>query len=164
MDEHLDGYEYAAELGALGYPEFSYLKGTTSPDPTKLLLRALNEPNLDSRIAEGLPWLVWSYVDMDWIWLVENAKVTRRQNRLGFVVSLATELARRKNNRKRASELRHQLEILEMSRLSEEDTFCHDSMTEAERVWAREHRSPAAAHWNLLTDMRVEQLSDGSLP
>jgi hypothetical protein len=146
MDEHLDGYEYAAELGALGYPEFSYLKGTTTPDRTKLLLRALNEPNLDSRIAEGLPWLVWSYVDMDWIWLVENAKVTRRQNRLGFVVSLATEPARRKNNRERASELQHELEILEMSQLSEEDTFCHDSMTEAERVWTREHRSPAAAH------------------
>jgi hypothetical protein len=164
MDEHLHGYDYAAELGALGYPKFSYLKGTTIPDPKKLLLRALNEPNLDSRIGEGLPWLVWSYVDMDWIWLVENAKATCRQNRLGFVVSLATELARRTNNRERASQLQHQLEILEMSRLSEEDTFCHDSMTEAERVWAREHRSSAAAHWNLLTDMRAEYLSDGSIP
>ena len=40
------------------------------------------------------------------------------------------------------------------SRLAPEDTFCHDSMTQAERVWLREHRSPTAAHWNLLTDMK----------
>jgi hypothetical protein len=46
-----------------------------------------------------------------------------------------------------------------MCRLSEEDTLCHDSMTEAERKGVREHRSAAAAHWNLLTDMRVEHLS-----
>jgi hypothetical protein len=164
MNLHLEKYDYAAELGALGYPKFSYLKGKTIPDPAKLLLRALNEPNLDSRIAEGLPWLVWSYADMDWVWLVESVRGNRRQNRLGFIVSLATELARRRNNRERASHLQHQLEILDMSRLPEEDTFCHDSMTEAERVWAREHRSPVAAHWNLLTDMRVEHLCDGSPP
>lgn len=159
MDERPHGDDYAAELGTLGYPEFSYLKGTTTPDPAKLLLYALNEPDLDSRIAEGLPWLALTYVNLDWDRLVENAKVNRRQNRLGFVLSLANELAQRKNDSERASMLRQWLEILEMARLSEEDAFCHDSMTEAERKWVREHRSPVAAHWNLLTDMRIEQLS-----
>jgi hypothetical protein len=78
---------------------------------------------------------------------------------LGFVVSLATELAQRTNKNERVSALQRQLEILEVCRLFEEDTLCHDSMTEAERKWVREHRSAAAAHWNLLTDMKVEQLS-----
>ena len=159
MDELLHGHDYAAELGALGYPKFSYLKGTTTPDPANLLLNALNEPDLDSRTAEGLPWLALTYVNLDWDRLIENAKVNRRQNRLGFVISLANELAQRQNDRARASMLSQCLEILERARLSEEDTFCHDSMTEAERTWVREHRSSVAVHWNLLTDMRAEQLS-----
>jgi acetyl esterase/lipase len=32
------------------------------------------------------------------------------------------------------------------------------SMTNVERRWLREHRSPHAAHWNLLTDLRREHL------
>jgi hypothetical protein len=31
-------------------------------------------------------------------------------------------------------------------------------MTRAERAWLREHRSKSAEHWNLLTDLTVEQL------
>jgi hypothetical protein len=151
--------DYVADLGALGYPGFPHVRGLTTADPGELLLNALNEPNLDSRIVEGLPWVVWSCVDVDWSWLVEKAKLTRRQNRLGFLVSLATELAKRKNKNERVSELQRQSEILEMCRLSEEDTLCHDSMTEAERKWIREHRSAAAPHWNLLTDMKAEHLS-----
>ena len=89
--------DYAAELGALGYPKFAYLKGTTTPDPAELLLDALNEPDLNSRIVEALPWLVLNYRDLDWGWLSENAKLHRRPNRLGFVVSVASELAQRKN-------------------------------------------------------------------
>ena len=123
-----------------------------------MLLSALNEPDLDSRIVDGLPWVVWSYVEIDWSWLVEKAKLTHRQNRLGFLVSLATELTQRTNKNERVSKLQRHLEILEMCRLSEEDTLCHDSMTEGEREWVREPRSAAAAHWNLLTDMRVEHL------
>jgi len=32
-------------------------------------------------------------------------------------------------------------------------------MTQAERAWLREQRSPSAAHWNLLTDMKGENLA-----
>src|SRR5260370_26601235 len=39
---------------------------------------ALSEPNLDSRVAEGLPWLAMAYVDMDWGWLVRSAKLRDR--------------------------------------------------------------------------------------
>jgi hypothetical protein len=104
--------------------------------------------------------VVLSYVEIDWSWLVEKAKLNHRQNRLGFLVSVATELAQRTNKNERIPKLQRQLEILEIWRLPEEDTLCHDSMTEA-RVWARKHRSPAAVHWNLLTDMRAEQLCTG---
>ena len=61
--------EYAADLGALGYPGFSYVKGLTTADPGELLLRSVNEPDLDSRIVEGMPWVVWNYVEIDWSWV-----------------------------------------------------------------------------------------------
>jgi hypothetical protein len=154
--------DFSAELGALGYPGFSYLRVRRRRNPAEVLLAALNEPNLDSRVAEGLPWLALAYVDMDWDWLVRNAKLRDRQNRLGFVLSLASEVAVGKNGRQREDKLRQYVGVLENSRLVREDTFCHDSMTHAERVWLREHRSPTAAHWNLLTDMKGEHLAYAS--
>jgi hypothetical protein len=157
-DKLMKKRDYAAELGALGYPQFSYLKKKKPSAPGKLLFDALDESELDSRIAEGLPWLARTSVDMDWDWLVQNAKLHRRQNRLGFVLALALDLARAKNENERMSKLRWQLEKLESIRLTEEDTFSHDSMTKAERVWLREHRSPVAAHWNILSDMKAENL------
>ena len=154
--------DFSRDLGVLGYPGFSYLPARTRRNPAQVLFEALNQPNLDARVAEGLPWLVLTYVDMDWNWLVRNAKVHDRQNRLGFAVSLANEVAEREGEGARASKLRDRLEDLERARLAREDTFCHDSMTQAERVWLREHRSPSAGHWNLLTDMRGEHLAYAS--
>jgi transcriptional regulator with XRE-family HTH domain len=154
--------DFSGELGALGYPGFSYLRARTRRNPAEVLFEALNQPNLDARVAEGLPWLTMTYVDMDWDWLVRNAKVHDRQNRLGFAVSLASEVAEGKNENERAKKLRQRLEDLESARLAREDTFCHDSMTQVERAWLREHRSPAAAHWNLLTDMKREHLAYAS--
>ena len=151
--------DFSGDLGALGYPGFSYLPLRTRRNPAQVLLEALNQPDLDARVAEGLPWLALTYVDMDWNWLARNARVHDRQNRLGFAVSLASEVAERKGEGARLSKLRRCLEELESARLAREDTFCHDSMTQAERAWLREHRSPSAAHWNLLTDMKGEQLA-----
>ena len=155
-------HDFSAELGALGYPGFSYLRGGGRRNPAEVLLEALNEPNLDARVAEALPWLAMTYVDMDWAWLVRNAKVHDRQNRLGFAVALASEVSDGRKESERARNLRSCLEVLESARLAREDTFCHDSMTEAERAWLREHRSPAAAHWNLLTDIKGEDLAYSS--
>jgi transcriptional regulator with XRE-family HTH domain len=162
MPVSLPKRDFSAELGALGYPGFAYLRARRRRNPAEVLLEALNEPNLDARVAEGLPWLTMTYVDMNWDWLVRNAKVRDRQNRLGFAVSLAGDVAEGKNDRGRARELRQHLEVLEWARLAREDTFCHESMTQAERAWLREHRSPAAAHWNLLTDMKGEHLAYAS--
>ena len=63
--------DYAGDLGSLGYPKFSYLKEKTASDPAQLLFDALVEADLDSRVAEGLPWLALAYVDMDWDWLLQ---------------------------------------------------------------------------------------------
>ncbi len=83
--------DFSAELGALGYAEFSYLRARRPRNPAEVLLEALSQANLDSRVAEGLPWLALTYVDMDWDWLVRNAKLRDRQNRLGFALALAGE-------------------------------------------------------------------------
>ena len=152
-------HDFTADLAALGYPGFAYLRTKVQKNPAGVLLAALNEPNLDARVVEGLPWLMLTYVDMDWDWLVRNVKVRDRQNRLGFAVSLASEVAESKNDSERARKLRQCLQVLESGRLAREDTFCRDSMTQAERQWLREHSSPAAAHWNLLTDMKGEHLA-----
>ena len=155
-------HDFTADLAALGYPGFAYLRTKVQKNPAGVLLDALNEPNLDARVAEGLPWLTLTYVDMDWDWLVRNVKVRDRQNRLGFAVSLASEVAESKNDGERARKLRQCLHVLDSARLAREDTFCRDSMTQAERKWLREHRSPVAAHWNLLTDMKGEHLAYAS--
>ena len=154
-------HDFSAALGALGYPGFAYLGKKAKVNPALLLFDALNEPDLDSRVAEGLPWLVLTFAELDWNWLVRNAKVHDRQNRLGFAVSLAAEVAESDSvsDRGKARKLRECLRGLEAARLAAEDTFCHDSMTNAERVWLREHRSPVAAHWNLVTDLRKEHLA-----
>jgi transcriptional regulator with XRE-family HTH domain len=153
------GHDYGADLAALGYPGFAYLRNKVRRNPAGVLLAALNEPNLDARVAEGLPWLALTYVDMDWDWLVRNAKLSDVQNRLGFAVSLASEVAEGKNDSNRAEKLGGRLEVLERARLAREDTFCHDSMTQTERAWLRQHRSHTARHWNLLTDMENKHLA-----
>lgn len=150
--------DFGADLAALGYPGFGYLRTRVRKNPAGVLLDALHEPNLDARVAEGLPWLALTYVDMDWEWLVRNAKVSDVQNRLGFAISLARDAAERGNDNNRAQKLQACLEALERARLAREDTFCHDSMTQAERAWLRTHRSPTASHWNLLTDMEGKHL------
>jgi len=153
------GHDYGADLAALGYPGFAYLRTKVQRNPAGVLLHALNEPNLDARVAEGLPWLALTYVDMDWDWLLRNAKVSDVQNRLGFAISLAREVAEGKNDSNRAEKLGGRLEVLERARLAREDTFCHDSMTQTERAWLRQHRSRTARHWNLLTDMEGKHLA-----
>jgi hypothetical protein len=152
-------HDFGAELGALGYPGFAYLRTRVRRNPAGVLLDALNEPNLDARVAEGLPWLALTYVDLDWDWLVRHAKLQDRQNRLAFAVSLASEVAEGKRESEKAQKLLRWLDVLERARLAREDTFCHDGMTQAERAWLREHRSSVASHWNLLTDMESKDLA-----
>ena len=50
------------------------------------------------------------------------------------------------------------LSMVESGSRAVSDALCHDSMTNAEQTWLREHRSQEAAYWNLLTDLRADQL------
>jgi len=140
-------------LGALNYPGFAYLRGSLTLNPAALLMEAL-----DSRVTEALPWLPLTYPNLDWDWLMQNSKLRNRQNRLAFVVSLATQLAVQKKDVALQVELESCLQKLGPSRLAAEDTLCKDSMTTAERKWLKTHRSKMAKHWNLLTDLTAEQL------
>src|SRR5262245_34881163 len=114
-----------AELAGLGYPGFAHLRGRRRNNPAEVLLHALNESDLDSRAVEGLPWLVLRYADMDWDWLVQNAKVSDRQNRLGFVATLALQMAAKSREQQRSRKLAEYVGVLDLSRLVKEDTLCH---------------------------------------
>ena len=149
---------FQSMLGSLGYPGFAYLRGSVRLNPVELLMEALDSDELDSRVTEALAWLPLAYPLLNWDWLTANAKLRDRQNRLGFVVELARQAAEREGRSQLEEELANRVAKLELSRLVKEDTLCRESMTRTERAWLREHRPKSAEHWNLLTDLAVEQL------
>jgi transcriptional regulator with XRE-family HTH domain len=145
-------------LGSLGYPGFAYLtdpQGMTNP--AAVLLAALRHAHVPARVTEALPWLLTRFVDLDWDWLVNEAKRWNVQNRLGYLVSLAMDLGRRRNDSAAVSRLERVEQQLEDARLAKEDTLGR-TLTEPERRYLREHRPPVAAHWNLLTSLRADDL------
>ena len=149
-------------LAKLGYPGFSYLRTRTSgKHPFEFLLTALAQKSLDARVAEALPWVAVKYAQPDF-WLVENARKFNLQNRLGFVVSLARGVAEIWHEGSRSAELSQLENLLDDSRLAKEDSFYRPPHTQGEKEWLRKNRTEAAAHWNLLTDMRPEHLQYAS--
>jgi transcriptional regulator with XRE-family HTH domain len=150
--------QLAEALGALGYPGFAYLRHGARWHPARVLLTALQQPNLEARLAEALPWVVLRYPKLNWDWVFERAKVKDLQNRLGFVLSLTRQLAERLGDHAMALKLAGLGQQLNRARLAEEDTLGRESMTAAERRWLRDARSPEAKHWNLLTDLVPEHL------
>jgi transcriptional regulator with XRE-family HTH domain len=153
-----DAGSFKAILGNLGYPGFTYLRGADRLNPALALMEALDADDLDPRVTEALPWLPLAYPDLNWTWLAASAKLRDRQNRLGFVVELARQAARRSGDSELEQRLVSWVAALEPSRLARKDTLCKESMTQAERAWLRTHRPKSAKHWNLLTDLTVEQL------
>jgi transcriptional regulator with XRE-family HTH domain len=149
----------ASELAMLGYPGLSHLKARRKRNPAEVVLSALVNEELDTRLAEALPWVLLEHPDLDWQWLVRAAKVNDLQNKLGFVTNVARRLGENLGRNDTAKLLRDQEGALERSRLAREDTLCHDSLTQAERCWLRANRSEEARHWNLLTDLSLEHLS-----
>jgi hypothetical protein len=150
----------AQDLAALGYPGFGHLRrrGGAAKHPGQVLLTALAQPELEARAVEALPWLLLRYWNLDPAWLLREAKVRDLQNRLGFVVHLAREVAEHESDGPRLGALRALEATLERSRLAREDTLGRAALPEAERRWLDTHRSAAARHWNLLTDWTAEAL------
>lgn len=145
-------------LAKLSYPGFSHLHSqTVRKNPFEVLLTALAQQSLDARVAEALPWVALKYAQAN-PWLVENARRFNLQNKLGFVVALAQKTAENHKDATRTVELVILKNALEESRLAREDSFYRPPKTETEKEWLKESRTEDARHWNLLTNMRVEQL------
>lgn len=150
----------ARDFGALGYPGLAYLRtpNWVPKNPGAVLLAALAQDDLESRLVEALPWLLGAFWPLDQEWLVREAKLRDLQNRLGFVVTLARQLAERTKDHPRARALKDLETVLERSRLAREDTLCRNSLSEAERRWLAAHRSDEAKRWNVLTDWTADAL------
>jgi len=148
------------DLAALGYPGFVHLRSPKQKpkNPGDVLLLALAQRDLEARLVEALPWLVLKYWDVDREWLVQEAKLRNLQNRLGFVVHLARNLAERTHDEPRNVALNALETELDRSRLVQEDTLCKASLREPERRWLEANRSDEAKHWNLVTDWTANHL------
>jgi len=145
-------------LGSLGYPGFAYLSDPNAlANPATVLLAGLQQKHVPARVTEALPWLLVTFADLDWDWLIDHAKLANVQNRLGFLVTLARELAEKRGDPGAMNRLLAVERRLEDARLAKEDTLGR-TLTEAERRYLRDERPPAAAHWNLLTRLRADDL------
>jgi len=153
VDEPLDSASATQAVGTLGYDGFAYLRDRRPANPAEVLLRTLGADQLDARVVESLPWLVRTYADMDWDWVVPRAKQADLQNRLGFVVSVARGRAEADRELQTTAVLRTLEARLENSRLQKQDAFGKSSMTNAEERWLQEHSSPEARHWNMLSTL-----------
>ena len=123
---------------------------------------ALGQDRLEARVAEALLWVVMHYGHGRSNWLVEQARKFNLQNRLGFVVSLALQVVERVpgsgQESARVQSLRELRSKLDESRLVKQDVFYRPPQTEGEKQWLVRNRSQEAVHWNLLTDLKPEQL------
>lgn len=148
--------ELASALARLGYEGFAHLnKRVKAHNPAYLVVCTLVHPDLEVRIVEALPWILSTFHDLDWIWLIAQCRLLNIQNRLGYLVVLASQLG----NSAADVNLKNALFHLEESRLVVEGTLCRQSMPTAERDWVRRHRSSEAAHWSILTTLTADQLS-----
>ena len=149
----------ARQIAGLGYPGFAHVRHAKA-NPAAVLLEALVQKDLEVRLTEALPWVVLTYPDMDWPWLIREVKLRDAQNRLGFVVAMAQDLAATRPRFRPALErISFAAKELERARLAREDTLCRESMPPAERDWLATTRSALARHWNLVTGLTTDHLS-----
>jgi transcriptional regulator with XRE-family HTH domain len=153
----------ARELAALGYPGFAYMKGGWKRNPMEVVLSALAKPNLEARQVEALPWVLLNYPEMPASELVGHARSQNLSNKLGFVTSLARQVAEKfdSGSSTRVLSLRQLEKQLSESRLLAEGTLCQDSLSDREKNWLRETRPEDARYWNLLTRWKAEHLPYG---
>jgi len=159
MVDTWDSSSLALAIAKLGYPGFRQLATAKLHNPATVLLGAIAAIDVEVRILEALPWLALTYNNLEWEWLIREAKVRDVQNRLGFVVMLARQIAETRGDNIAVGRLLNAQEILNRARLVRQDTLCQASLSIAERRWLRQTRSSEARHWNLLTDLRFQQLS-----
>ena len=156
-----EGADFSRLLGSLGYPGFAYLGDPSAlANPAAVVLAVLKQKHVPARVTEALPWLLVTFADLNWDWLVDHAKLANVQNRLGFLVAVARELAEKRGDSEAMNRLLAVERTLEDARLAKEDTLGR-ALTEVERRHLRDERPPAAAHWNLLTRLCADDLRYG---
>lgn len=146
-------------LATLGYPGYSYLRVGRPINPALAVFQALSQDSLDARVAQGLPWVLLRYPELNWGWLVSNARRKNLQNKLGFLVAVAREVAERVGRTDSAAALAAAEQTLETSRLAAETTLGKEAMPSSERAWLRANRPPLAKHWNVLTSLSPDHLT-----
>ncbi len=88
---------FEVQLARLSYPGYAYRKRPgPMRHPAEVLLAGLAFDDLEPRLVEALPWLLLHHEGLDVGRLVADAKARDLQNRLGFVVALARQVAERK--------------------------------------------------------------------
>lgn len=152
--------DLAKMLSALGYPGFKYMRAGWVRNPAEVLVEALQQEELDSRVAEALPWVLLNFPTLDRDWLLRQARMLNLTNRLGFVVALAMRVAERRGHE--SSDVYQNLVALEsaltQSRLEAEFSFGDRPMTLAQEEWVRENRTDDAKRWHVLTTWHPEHL------
>jgi len=150
----------AKKLSALGFPGFQYMRAGWTRNPAEVLLDALRQDDLDSRVAEALPWVLLNYPDLDRDWLLRETRVRNLTNRLGFVVSLAmqVEVRRARNTTAVYQRLAELEKLLKQSRLEAEFTFGSRLNSARQQEWVRQNRSAQAEQWHVLTTWQPEHL------
>ncbi len=149
-------------LGELSYPGYRYLGKRRRPsvNPTEVLLRVLTCDRCDPRLMAAMPWLLLHFSGFDREALVEQARRSNVQNRLGFVTALARETAKSAPRyNKRLDELNLLDEALEFFRLARQDDLGQNFKTRRFRDYVHENRSGAATHWNILTTLAPHHLN-----
>lgn len=148
-------------LGGLGYPGFRYLaSGPGKVDPLEFVLDALRTEDLDQRVTDGLPWVLVHRADLDYRRLTDEARLLNVQNRLGFLLEVTVEAARKLHGDETAARLEPWLVYLRDARLFKEDTLCKSSLTQVERKRLRRSRPKAARFWRLFTDVNVRDVAN----
>jgi transcriptional regulator with XRE-family HTH domain len=157
--EPVDPDRFARQLSALGYPGYRHLRPGRASNPAQLVLDAISVDDVDVRLTTALPWVLTRYSNLDWGWLMAQAKLRNLQNRLGFLVTLARKVAERERDPSRVRVLTETERALFPARLVAETTLSRERMPEAEKEWLRTNRPDDAARWNVLSSMTVDQLS-----
>lgn len=152
----LDGQDadLAGDLGALGYPPFADGRPRRARNPAAVVLAIVSPPQVAPNVMNAVPWVLLTFPDLDAAWLLDEVRRRNLQNRLGFLVDLALELARGREGLEALESLRAELET---SRLANPGTLAR-VLAPAERQFFEEHRGAAARHWNLYTGLAAAQL------
>ena len=154
------GEDLKEKLGALGYPGFAYLaREHRKVDPLEVVLDALNTEDLDQRVTEALPWVLAYRSDLDWRKLTDEVRLLNLQNRLGFLLEVTVEAARKLDLHDAAARLEPWLDWLREARLYKEDTLSKKSLTQVERRRLARSRPKAARFWRLFTDMNAREVA-----